>query len=94
MAQAAQALGLQYLTVTEHSQAAIYAGGLKEDDLKRQWDEIDRVNAKLPGFRLLKGIEADILEDGALDYPRRAAGAARRGHRLDPRAPQAWTRSR
>ena len=69
MARAAQALGFKYLTVTEHSQAAIYAGGLKEDDLKRQWDEIDRVNESLRGgIRLLKGIEVDILESGALDY--------------------------
>jgi DNA polymerase (family 10) len=69
MALAAQALGLKYLTVTEHSQAAIYAGGMKVEDLKRQWEEIDRVNAVVPGVRLLKGIEVDILEDGALDYP-------------------------
>lgn len=69
MALAAKALGLKYLTVTEHSQAAIYAGGMKVEDLKRQWDEIDRVNAAVPGMRLLKGIEVDILEDGALDYP-------------------------
>jgi DNA polymerase (family 10) len=68
MALAAQALGFKYLTVTEHSQAAVYAGGLKEDDLKRQWDEIDQVNAKVRGIRLLKGIEVDILESGALDY--------------------------
>ncbi|HEX8825057.1 MAG TPA: DNA polymerase/3'-5' exonuclease PolX [Archangium sp.] len=68
MARAAQALGLRYLTVTEHSQAAIYAGGLKEEDLRRQWDEIDRVNETVKGVRLLKGIEVDILESGALDY--------------------------
>jgi DNA polymerase (family X) len=68
MARAAKAMGLQYLTVTEHSQTSIYAGGLKEDDLKRQWEEIDRVNEAVPGFRLLKGIEVDILETGALDY--------------------------
>ncbi|MFP2957630.1 DNA polymerase/3'-5' exonuclease PolX [Myxococcus sp. 1LA] len=68
MALAAQALGLKYLTVTEHSEAAIYAGGLKVDDLKRQWEEIDRINAAIPGVRLLKGIEVDILESGALDY--------------------------
>ena len=68
MARAAQALGLKFLTVTEHSQAAIYAGGLKEDDLRRQWEEIDRVNEAVPGLRLLKGIEVDILESGALDY--------------------------
>ena len=68
MARAAQALGLRYLTVTEHSQASVYAGGLKVDDLKRQWEEIDRVNEAVPGVRLLKGIEVDILESGALDY--------------------------
>jgi DNA polymerase (family 10) len=68
MARAAKALGLQYLTVTEHSQAAVYAGGLKEDDLKRHWEEIDRVNEAVTGFRLLKGIEVDILETGALDF--------------------------
>ncbi|RKH38212.1 DNA polymerase/3'-5' exonuclease PolX [Corallococcus sicarius] len=68
MARAAQALGLKYLTITEHSEAAIYAGGLKVDDLKRQWEEIDRVNEAVPGVRLLKGIEVDILETGALDY--------------------------
>ncbi len=68
MARAARALGLRYLTVTEHSQASIYAGGLKVDDLKRQWEEIDRVNEAVPGVRLLKGIEVDILESGALDY--------------------------
>ncbi len=69
MALAARAMGLTYLTVTEHSQTAAYAGGLKEDDIKRQWDEIDAVNAKVKGFTLLKGIESDILEDGQLDYP-------------------------
>lgn len=69
MARAAKALGLKFLTVTEHSKTAAYAGGLKEDDLKRQWDEIDAVNAKVKGITLLKGIESDILEDGRLDYP-------------------------
>jgi DNA polymerase (family 10) len=68
MARAAEALGLKFLTVTEHSQASIYAGGLKEDDLRRQWEEIDRVNDTVRGVRLLKGIEVDILESGALDY--------------------------
>lgn len=69
MARAAQGLGFQYLTVTEHSQAASYARGLKPDDLKRQWDEIDRLNAELGGIRLLKGSEVDILESGELDFP-------------------------
>jgi DNA polymerase (family 10) len=69
MAEAAESLGLRYLTVTDHSQAAHYAGGLKPDDLRRQWDEIDELNAKLKTLRLLKGTEVDILEDGALDFP-------------------------
>ncbi len=69
MARAAQALGLRYLTVTEHSQSASYARGLKPDDLKRQWDEIDRINSELKGFRLLRGSEVDILETGELDFP-------------------------
>jgi DNA polymerase (family X) len=60
--------GYDYLGVTDHSQAAAYAGGLQPDDLARQADEIDQVNAKLEGFRILKGIEADILQDGSIDY--------------------------
>jgi len=71
MANTARAMGLRYLTVTEHSQSAGYAGGLTYDRLQRQWAEIDALNEKLAptGFRLLKGIESDILEDGRLDYP-------------------------
>ncbi len=69
MARAARARGFTWMTVTEHSQTASYAGGLKPDDLKRQWEEIDRLNEELRPFRLLKGIESDILRDGALDYP-------------------------
>lgn len=70
MAAAAIALGLEYLTVTEHSQTSGYAGGLTLDRLKRQWERIDALNDKLQGkLVLLKGIESDILEDGRLDYP-------------------------
>lgn len=69
MARAAKALGLSYLTVTEHSQTSGYAGGLTVERLKAQWDEIDRVNDTVKGITLLKGVESDILEDGSLDYP-------------------------
>jgi len=71
MANTARAMGLRYLTVTEHSQSAGYAGGLTYERLQRQWAEIDALNEKLAphGFRLLKGIETDILQDGRLDYP-------------------------
>ncbi len=69
MARAAKALGLKYLTVTEHSQTSGYAGGLTIDRLRQQWDEVDRINELKLGITLLKGVESDILEDGSLDYP-------------------------
>ena len=71
LALACQAAGYRYLGVTDHSQAAAYAGGLRPDDLVRQADEIDEVNGRLQGFRVLKGIEADILQDGRIDYDER-----------------------
>lgn len=71
MARAAAAMGLRYLTVTEHSAAAAYAGGLDEARVRLQWEEIARVQEAVPGVRLLRGLEVDILEDGALDLPDR-----------------------
>jgi DNA polymerase (family 10) len=71
LARACQAAGYEYLGVTDHSQAAAYAGGLLPEDLARQGEEIDEVNSRLPGFRVLKGIEADILQDGRVDYDER-----------------------
>ena len=68
LALACQAAGYSYLGVTDHSQAAAYAGGLRPEDLARQADEIDEVNSRLQGFKVLKGIEADILQDGRVDY--------------------------
>jgi DNA polymerase (family 10) len=69
MALGAKRCGLKYLAVTDHSQHLKVAGGLDERRLRAQMDEIDRVNAKLKGIRLLKGIEVEILEDGRLDLP-------------------------
>jgi DNA polymerase (family 10) len=69
MAQAAQAFGLEYLAITEHSRRLAVAHGLDPQQLAKQIDAIDRLNATLAGFRLLKGIEVDILEDGSLDLP-------------------------
>jgi DNA polymerase (family 10) len=60
--------GYQYVGITDHSQAAAYAGGLRADDLARQADEIDEVNQRLAGIRVLKGVEADILQDGRIDF--------------------------
>jgi DNA polymerase (family 10) len=68
MATAAQARGWKYLGISDHSQAASYAGGMVRDTVLRQHDEIDTLNQKLKGFRVLKGIESDILADGSLDY--------------------------
>jgi DNA polymerase (family X) len=61
-------LGFAYFGVTDHSQTASYAGGLKPDDVKRQHDEIDALNESLAPFHIFKGIESDILDDGRLDY--------------------------
>jgi len=68
MANAARERGWDYIGISDHSESAFYAGGLKRDKLLRQHDEIDRLNSQMNGFRILKGIEADILADGRLDY--------------------------
>ncbi len=69
MAQACIARGYSYLGITDHSKVAAYAHGLSEDDLLRQGEEIDQLNAEFAGrFHILKGTECDILRDGALDF--------------------------
>jgi DNA polymerase (family 10) len=68
MARAAEAMGMSYITITDHSPTASYAGGLSLDRLHRQWDEIDRVQQKVK-VRLLRGSEVDILREGELDWP-------------------------
>ena len=68
MALAAEAMGMAYLTITDHSPSAYYARGVSIDRLRAQWDEIARVQERVK-IKLLKGTESDILEDGSLDYP-------------------------
>ena len=68
MAYAAEQMGMKYLTITDHSPTAFYAGGLKIDRLQRQWEEIDRVQEQAK-IKILKGTESDIIADGSLDYP-------------------------
>ncbi len=68
MARAAEAMGMKYLTITDHSPTAFYAGGLKLDRLQQQWDEIGETQERVK-IKLLKGTESDILSDGRLDYP-------------------------
>jgi DNA polymerase (family 10) len=64
----AHKLGYTYLGITEHSQSAAYARGLKPAQMKELFHEIDGINRTLTGFRVFKGTEADILADGSLDY--------------------------
>ncbi len=69
MSKEAIRLGFKYMGLSDHSQSAKYAGGLSAPELKKQWAEIDSLNKKLKDFKILKGIESDILADGSLDYP-------------------------
>lgn len=67
MAETAKENGYKYFAVTEHSKKVSMAGGLNEKDLEKQIREIDAFNKKMKNFRIIKGIEVDILEDGTLD---------------------------
>ncbi|MGZ3883127.1 MAG: helix-hairpin-helix domain-containing protein [Bacteroidia bacterium] len=68
MAVHCKTMGYEYFGICDHSQSAFYAEGLKPDRVLDQQAEIDRLNAKLAPFRIFKGIESDILNDGRLDY--------------------------
>jgi len=65
----AKRAGFKYLGISDHSQTAVYAGGLKTETVIRQHHEINEFNAKNPNFYVFHGIESDILADGSLDYP-------------------------
>jgi DNA polymerase (family 10) len=67
MAEGASARGYDYLAITDHSKRVTMARGLDEKRLGKQIDEIDTLNEKMKGFRILKSCEVDILEDGSLD---------------------------
>jgi DNA polymerase (family 10) len=67
MAAAAQERGLAYIAITDHSKRVSMANGLDADRLREQWSEIDRLNRRLKGITVLKGVEVDILEKGGLD---------------------------
>jgi len=70
MAHAAMDRGWDYLGIADHSRSAAYAGGMSIEKVRKQWHEIDQLNKTFgPKFRLLKGIECDILADGSMDYP-------------------------
>jgi DNA polymerase (family X) len=70
MAEATRTRGYQYFGVADHSKSAHYAGGLSVDEILAQHQEVDLLNKRYgKSFRILKGIESDILSDGSLDYP-------------------------
>ncbi len=68
MANAAIALGWEYLGIADHSKSAAYARGMNEEQVKKQQKEIEQLNKKWKNFRIFKGIEVDILPNGNLDF--------------------------
>ena len=58
----------EYVVISDHSKNAHYAGGLKEEKVLKQMNEIDKLNKKLHPFKIFKSIECDILVSGELDY--------------------------
>ena len=64
----AKLMGFSYIGIADHSKSAFYARGLEVERVLKQAKEIDELNSKLKNFRILKGIESDILSDGSLDY--------------------------
>ena len=69
IARKAMKIGYKYIGICDHSKSAQYAQGLSIEKLLEQISEIDQINQNLKHFRVLKGIEVDILSDGSLDYP-------------------------
>ena len=69
MARAARDRGYEYLAICDHTPAVGAVRGLSSDDVRRQGEEIAAANERLAPFRVLRGIECDILADGRLDLP-------------------------
>jgi len=69
MADYCKQLGYSYFGICDHSKTAVYAQGLSVEKVLLQQQEIDKLNLSYLNFKILKGIENDILSDGALDYP-------------------------
>ena len=85
MADATRQRGYAYLGLTDHSQTAHYAGGLKPDEVLAQQKHIDKLNKSYGAkFHVFKGIESDILGDGSLDYPDEILANLRSRHRQRP----------
>jgi DNA polymerase (family 10) len=68
MVEAARSLGYAYIAITDHG-PRMAMSGMSAEELRSQWKEIDRLNGRLRGFRILKSVEMDILESAKLDLP-------------------------
>ena len=68
MAEHVKSMGYEYLGLTDHSKSAFYANGLSPERVLEQFAEVDALNESLAPFKIFKGIESDILNDGTLDY--------------------------
>lgn len=68
MANGCKSMGYEYFGLCDHSKSAFYASGLQIETITLQHQEIDKLNKLLSPFKILKGIEVDILQDGSLDY--------------------------
>ncbi len=68
MADYCKELGYEYLGISDHSVTSFYANGLNEERILLQHKEIEKLNANYNGFKIFKGIESDILNNGSLDY--------------------------
>nr|MDO8097602.1 DNA polymerase/3'-5' exonuclease PolX [Candidatus Njordarchaeota archaeon] len=67
MAEEAKRIGLEYIVISDHSKGLAMTGGLDDEKLLKQGAEIDKANEKINGFRILKGVELNIMKDGSLD---------------------------
>jgi DNA polymerase (family X) len=71
MARAAKERGYEYIAITDHSQSVRVANGLTEERFRRQWKEVEKLNDELSPFRILKGVEVEIRNDGSLDFEKK-----------------------
>lgn len=69
MAEACRELGYEYLALTDHSQAVTVARGLRPEQVRAQWEELEQVRREVWGIHLFRSLEIDILKDGSLDMP-------------------------
>ena len=69
MVRACAERGYEYLAMTDHSQAMAMVGGLTPERARAQWEEVAEVQERVPGIRILRSAEVDILKDGTLDLP-------------------------